>query len=82
MYVNCTKFVFFRWKIEVTVGRHLGLKLSNSVKTHYMYNYISVGVDAQVALNFHKTRDSPFYVYGSRIFNKVHFTLYCYGYIP
>lgn len=36
-----------------------------------MYNYVSIGVDAQVALNFHKTRDSVFYVYGSRLFNKV-----------
>lgn len=49
--------------------RHLGLKLPN--KTYFMYNYLSIGVDAQVALNFHKTRDSAFYVYGSRLFNKV-----------
>lgn len=36
-----------------------------------MYNYFSIGVDAQIALNFHKARDSPFYVISSRIFNKV-----------
>lgn len=59
----------FRWQIDVTSTRHLGLRIPN--KTFYMYNYMSVGVDAQVALSFHKTRDSVFYVYGSRLFNKV-----------
>lgn len=37
----------------------------------HMYNYFSVGVDAQVTFNFHKARESPFYMMGSRIFNKV-----------
>ncbi|XP_074035969.1 diacylglycerol kinase epsilon isoform X2 [Leptinotarsa decemlineata] len=64
-----------RWKVEVTSTRHLGLKLPN--KTYFMYNYISIGVDAQVALNFHKTRDSIFYVYGSRVFNKMLYL--CFG---
>ncbi|XP_050512188.1 diacylglycerol kinase epsilon isoform X1 [Diabrotica virgifera virgifera] len=58
-----------RWKVEVISNRHLGLKLPN--KTYFMYNYASIGVDAQVALNFHKTRDSIFYIYGSRLFNKM-----------
>lgn len=40
-------------------------------KSLYMYNYLSIGVDAQVALDFHKARGSRFYVFGSRIFNKV-----------
>jgi diacylglycerol kinase (ATP) len=42
-----------------------------------MYNYIGIGVDAQVALNFHKTRDSLFYVFSSRIFNKILYL--CFG---
>ncbi|KAG5878011.1 hypothetical protein JTB14_025466 [Gonioctena quinquepunctata] len=64
-----------RWKVEVTSTRHLGLKLPS--KTYFMYNYVSIGVDAQVALNFHKTRDSIFYVYGSRLFNKLLYL--CFG---
>lgn len=47
----------------------MGLRIPS--KTLFMYNYIGIGVDAQVALNFHKTRDSLFYVFSSRIFNKV-----------
>ncbi|KAJ8957439.1 hypothetical protein NQ318_004919 [Aromia moschata] len=43
-----------RWKVEIISTRHLGLKLPT--KTNFMYNYLSVGVDAQVALNFHKTK--------------------------
>ncbi|RZC39409.1 diacylglycerol kinase epsilon [Asbolus verrucosus] len=50
-----------RWKVEITSSRHLGLRIPN--KTLFMYNYIGIGVDAQVALNFHKTRDSLFYVF-------------------
>lgn len=37
----------------------------------HMYNYFSVGVDAQVTFNFHKARESPFYMISSRILNKV-----------
>ncbi|XP_056643490.1 diacylglycerol kinase epsilon [Diorhabda sublineata] len=58
-----------RWKLEVISNRHLGLKLQN--KTYFMYNYLSIGVDAQVALNFHRTRESGFYIYGSRLINKM-----------
>ncbi|XP_066258337.1 diacylglycerol kinase epsilon [Euwallacea similis] len=64
-----------RWQMEVISNRHLGLRIPN--KTFFMYNYMSVGVDAQVALSFHKTRDSIFYVYGSRLFNKLLYL--CFG---
>lgn len=36
-----------------------------------MNNYASIGVDALVALNFHKTRESKFYLFGSRLINRV-----------
>lgn len=64
-----------RWKVEIMSTRHLGLRIPN--KTYFMYNYLSIGVDAQVALNFHKTRDSPFYLFGNRIFNKILYL--CFG---
>lgn len=37
----------------------------------YMYNYLSVGVDALVTLNFHRARQSPFYIFSNRSINKV-----------
>ncbi|XP_030371438.1 diacylglycerol kinase epsilon [Scaptodrosophila lebanonensis] len=40
-------------------------------KTIHVYNYFSVGVDALVTYNFHKTRESRFYLLSSRIFNKL-----------
>ncbi|KAK9888013.1 hypothetical protein WA026_000297 [Henosepilachna vigintioctopunctata] len=64
-----------RWKVEIISHRHLGLRIPTD--TLYMYNYFSVGVDAQVCLNFHKTRDSPYYLFGSRIFNKLLYL--CFG---
>ncbi|XP_029041823.1 diacylglycerol kinase epsilon isoform X1 [Osmia bicornis bicornis] len=64
-----------RW--TVTVKPYGGLGLRNSLQTFYMYNYISVGVDAQVTLNFHRTRESRFYFYSSRLFNKLLYL--CFG---
>lgn len=40
-----------------------------------MYNYLSVGVDAQVALDFHRTRESM--SFGNRIVNKLLYV--CFG---
>uniref|UniRef100_A0A0A1WGF2 diacylglycerol kinase (ATP) n=1 Tax=Zeugodacus cucurbitae TaxID=28588 RepID=A0A0A1WGF2_ZEUCU len=41
------------------------------IKTIHIYNYYSIGVDALVTYNFHKTRESRFYVLSCRIFNKL-----------
>lgn len=49
----------------------MGLGFRASQNKMFMYNYLSIGVDAQVALNFHKTRESRFYLFSHRIFNKV-----------
>ena len=43
----------------------------------YMQNYLSIGVDALVTYNFHKARESPFYVMSSRLINK--FIYFSYG---
>lgn len=64
-----------RWQVSVNPPRHLGIRFSTKIL--YMYNYLSIGVDAQVALDFHKTRDSPFYLFSSRIFNKLLYL--CFG---
>ena len=49
--------------------RHLRIRLPKS--TVFMNNYLSIGVDALVTYNFHKARESPFYVMSSRIINKL-----------
>ncbi|EDW79787.1 uncharacterized protein Dwil_GK17833 [Drosophila willistoni] len=46
-------------------------------KTIHVYNYFSVGVDAYITYNFHKTRESRFYLLSSRIFNKMLY--FCFG---
>ena len=58
-----------RWKVEVVPRRHLRIRLPAS--TVYMNNYLSIGVDALVTHNFHKARESPFYLISSRIINKL-----------
>lgn len=61
-----------RWlvDIEMSLSRRLPMKWLPHRKM-FMYNYISVGVDAQVTFDFHKARESAFYVLSSRLLNKV-----------
>jgi hypothetical protein len=68
-------FVCCRWNIEIRPSRHVGIR--RPVRNMFMYNYLSVGVDAQVTLDFHRARESPFYIISSRLINKVRkFTAY------
>lgn len=62
-------FLRCRWNIEIRPSRHLGIR--RPVRSMFMYNYLSVGVDAQVTLDFHRARESPFYIISSRLINKV-----------
>ncbi|XP_064456131.1 diacylglycerol kinase epsilon-like isoform X2 [Ornithodoros turicata] len=64
-----------RWKIHVTPQRRLGFV--PLPKEHFMTNYASVGVDALVTLNFHRTRESWLYFWKNRLFNK--FLYFTYG---
>lgn len=65
------EFMRFRWSVAIKPYGALGFR--GSYRNLFMYNYISVGVDAQVTLNFHRTRESRFYLFSHRIFNKVFF---------
>lgn len=58
-----------RWQVDVLPKRHLRIRLPKS--TIFMNNYLSIGVDALVTHNFHKARESPFYLFSSRIINKL-----------
>lgn len=69
------KVMLDRW--SVIIKPYGGLGFRGSYQTLFMYNYISVGVDAQVTLNFHRTRESRFYLFSHRIFNKMLYL--CFG---
>jgi len=58
-----------RWHVQVNPYRHFGIQLPSH--DFYMQNYVSIGVDALVTYNFHKARESPFYLISSRIINKL-----------
>lgn len=61
-----------RWNIDIEGRRSRRLHMNwLPHRKLQMYNYFSIGVDAQIALDFHKARDSPFYIFSSRILNKV-----------
>ncbi|CAG0892538.1 unnamed protein product [Darwinula stevensoni] len=68
-----------RWKVTVSSIPRTPMSLNRfrpRSKAFYMNNYMSIGVDALVTLNFHTTRESPFYFSSSRLFNKFLYLTY------
>lgn len=66
--MNAETVLFDRWKVMIQSSR--SLRIHPVCKELFMYNYLSIGVDAQVTLDFHRARESPFYLFSNRMFNK------------
>ena len=64
-----------RWNVRVEYRRYLGLR--RGAREITMNNYLGVGCDAGVALNFHRQRESRPQLFKSRIINKVCIALNC-----
>lgn len=58
-----------RWQVKIEHRRYLGLKRGAKVIT--MNNYLGIGCDAGIALNFHRQRETRPELFKSRIINKV-----------
>ena len=58
------------WMQMYLMAQSLILGITLPSQEIYMQNYLSIGVDALVTYNFHKARESPFYVISSRLINK------------
>ena len=70
--VNISAFLslsFSRWQVKIEHRRYLGLKRGAKVIT--MNNYLGIGCDAGIALNFHRQRETRPELFKSRIINKV-----------
>lgn len=64
-----------RWEVKIEHKRYLGLNRGAKVLT--MNNYLGVGCDAGVALNFHRQRESRPELFQSRFINKVDDRSHC-----
>jgi len=59
-----------RWKVTIQ-SKKAGFWSGRAPKTVFMSNYLSVGCDADIALNFHSTREQNPNLFKSRFLNKV-----------
>ncbi|CAH2236778.1 jg8539 [Pararge aegeria aegeria] len=76
-FMQADEQILDRWKITITpkhvrLGR---LRGARSSRVLYAYNYASIGVDAQVALDFHRARSQFLYRYTSRYLNYIAYAL-------
>ncbi|XP_015369348.1 PREDICTED: diacylglycerol kinase epsilon [Diuraphis noxia] len=57
-----------RWKVNILSNVLKKIKITNTIT---MYNYLGIGLDAQITLDFHRTRKSPLYLFNSTLLNKI-----------
>jgi diacylglycerol kinase (ATP) len=68
--------VLDRWQVRIQSEKQY-FKLKRTVtKVHVMNNYIGVGCDAGVALNFHRQRESYPELFASRLINKAWYLIF------
>lgn len=63
-----------RWNVSIEPQRYLGIR--RSTRTLKMNNYLGVGCDAGVALNFHRQRQTRPELFTSRLLNKAWYVGY------
>ncbi|KAL4712319.1 hypothetical protein ACJJTC_004081 [Scirpophaga incertulas] len=72
---NASEQTLDRWKVTIKPSRNR-LRRLRPVRVLYVYNYMSIGVDAQVALDFHRARTQFLYRYASRTLNYMAYVLF------
>lgn len=65
-----------RWVVDIEYDFKVLSKHFHKNRQIFMYNYISIGVDSLITLNFHRARESKFYIFSHRIINKLMYFLY------
>lgn len=67
-----------RWVLEIEQDYSILTRQFSRHKSRRLFfgNYFSIGVDALVTYNFHQTRESKFWIFSSRIMNKLMYFLF------